>query len=150
MSVFERVLVAVDGSACSAAAMARAMAIADDQQADVHFVHVIERSRLLAPFEEAERALRAAGEMLLDQAVDAARDKGLLATSALLVTDSKLPSVAGQILKEADAFDADLIICGTHGIGGFKAALLGSVANELACKSTVSLLLERSIEGGAA
>lgn len=149
MGVFERVLVAVDGSSCAAAAMSRAIAIAVDQEAVIHFVHVIERSLMLTPFEETERALNAAGEMLLDQAINAAHEQGLLATSVLLVTDGKLPSVAGQILREAAAFDADLIICGTHGVGGFKAALLGSVANELACKSTVSLLLERSVEGAA-
>ena len=39
--------------------------------------------------------------------------------------------VAGLIAKAARSVQADLIVVGTHGHGGFKAAVLGSVARAL-------------------
>lgn len=48
-----------------------------------------------------------------------------------------------QILQEADAFDADLIVAGTRGRSGLTRAILGSVAEQLVHKAAVPVLLFR-------
>ncbi|MGD9680916.1 MAG: universal stress protein [Candidatus Obscuribacterales bacterium] len=44
-----------------------------------------------------------------------------------------------QIVKYAEAIDADLILMGSHGRSGFKKFLLGSVAEEVTRKATCSV-----------
>lgn len=142
MCAFRLVLVPIDGSPCSEQAIACAIAIAADQQADIHFVHVISRAPTQRAYNEGEHAMHAAGEKLLDHAVDLACEHDLLGTSTMLATDERHRTVAQQILWAAGAFAADLIVCGSHGTGRQCDAQLGSVAGELALTSHVSLLFE--------
>ncbi len=142
MGVFTRVLVPIDGSPWSEQAIARAIAIAAAQNADIHFVHVIARVSVWQAGGEIEHAMYVAGEKLLDQAVDRACQHDLLGTSTVLATDERRRTVAQQVLWAAGAVAADLIVCGSRGTGSHRAAQLGSVADELASTSKVSLLLE--------
>lgn len=48
-----------------------------------------------------------------------------------------------EILREADAFDADLIAMGTAGRGGLSRAVLGSVANQVVRRASAPVLLFR-------
>ncbi|EQD38761.1 universal stress family protein [mine drainage metagenome] len=86
-------------------------------------------------------AVNAAGELLLGQATTQAREQNVPSTSALRITDSKLPTVADEIIEEATAHDVDLIVCGSHGKTGFRALILGSVAEGLIHRSHIPLLL---------
>ena len=49
--------------------------------------------------------------------------------------------VVEEIIKYAEEVDADLIIAGTRGLGGFSKMLLGSVAHKLVKYSTVPVLV---------
>ena len=144
MSVFKRVLVPLDGSDGSERALVRAIAIAAEQHAEIHFVHVIERARALAEFDEAEYAMHVVGDSLLDHAVELACERDLLGSSAVLVTNDRRRSIAQQILCEATMVAADLIVCGAHGNGLRMDLPLGSVADELVCHGRFSLMLEHA------
>jgi nucleotide-binding universal stress UspA family protein len=144
MNVFRRVLVPLDGSDDSERALVRAIAIAAEQQAEIHFVHVIEGMRALPGFDEVEHAMHMAGASLLDHAVALACVNDLLGSSTVLVTNERRRSVAQQILCEATIIAADLIVCGAHGIGERTNRPLGSVADELVRQGRFSLMLEHA------
>jgi nucleotide-binding universal stress UspA family protein len=55
---------------------------------------------------------------------------------------------AESILAAAERFDVDVIALGSHGRSGFRRALLGSVAEEVARRSTRPVLLVRSRSDG--
>lgn len=147
MGLFKRILVPVDGSEGSGKALDVALALAGDQSATVHFVHVIDRVHMfaLAPVssmaDELLAAINTAGELLLGQAVERAREAGLVSSSALQVTDAACPRIADRLLREAAGQSAELIVCGSHGTTGFRAVLLGSVAEGLLRQSTLPVLM---------
>ena len=59
--------------------------------------------------------------------------------SATIVTLEGNP--ADAIIKYAQKINADIIICGTRGYGGFGALLLGSVAHKLVTYSKIPVLV---------
>jgi len=48
---------------------------------------------------------------------------------------------ADAIIKYAKKIEADIIICGTRGYGGFGALLLGSVAHKLVTYAKIPVLV---------
>jgi nucleotide-binding universal stress UspA family protein len=146
MRVFRQVLVAVDGSMASELAVLRAIAIAVDQQAEIHFVHVIHDTLEQASFDDAQHAMHRVGDSLLDHAVGLACERDLIGTSAVLVSNERYRSIAQQILCAAAAVAADLIVCGAHGTGSRTKMPRGSVADELVSRSQVSLMLEHECQ----
>lgn len=75
-------------------------------------------------------------ERALESAEAAYREKGLPVTTTVLEGNP-----ADALIKYAESVHADLIICGTRGLGGFNAMLLGSVAHKLVTYSPVSVLV---------
>ena len=59
---------------------------------------------------------------------------------ATLVIRTGNRDVATLIAEAADEADADLIVVATHGLGGFKTALMGSVARAL-CHTSITPVL---------
>lgn len=142
MNVFRRVLVPIDGSPASERALLRAIAIAAEQQAEIHFVHVIQRGLEPPSFDDAQHAMHVVGDSLLDHAVALACEQDLFSTSAVLVTNERRRSIAQQILCAAAGVAADLIVCGARGTGSRTTLPRGSVADELVSCCRVSLMLE--------
>jgi nucleotide-binding universal stress UspA family protein len=71
----------------------------------------------------------------LEQLVAPARETGLAVEVAVEEGD-----VVRQILREADAMPADLIVMGTHGRGGFERLVLGSVTEKVLRKAPCPVL----------
>ncbi|HTJ26827.1 MAG TPA: universal stress protein [Candidatus Limnocylindria bacterium] len=116
-SPFRRILVAVDGSAPSTAAIRYAVRLARATGARLIFCHAVERNDLQA---------RRDGHDLMDAACDEARAAGLDADLDLTVG-----SPVEAILAAADARGAQLIVMGTHGRTGAERLKLGSVAERV-------------------
>ena len=146
----KQILVAVDGSAMSNAALKEAIELARERQAKVRIVHVVDSpyaypdvlyGQFAADLEVVRNAWREAGQKVLDQAVAAARDGGVDSESALLESDSKRLSTV--IVEEAQRWGADLIVVGTQGRRGLEGIWLGSVAEGVARTAPVSVLMVR-------
>lgn len=127
-TAFRRILVATDFSKASRRALSEALALAVDNDARVSVAHVLRSDwryeMLESPPEidleqvDAEQRLKALiHEMDADGKVDATLVKHGSVTSALV-----------SIIAESQA---DLLVMGTRGRGGFSKLALGSVAEEL-------------------
>lgn len=146
----KQILVAVDGSSISNAALKEAVELARERQAKVRVIHVVDSpyaypdvlyGQFSADLEAVRKAWREAGQKVLDQAVAMAREGGVHPESALLESDAK--RLSSLIIEEAQRWGADLIVVGTHGRRGLEGIWLGSVAEAVARTAPVSVLLVR-------
>lgn len=141
--MFKKLIVPVDGSTPSTAAVSLALHLARDEGAAVTFVHVIEVAKLAAmtspssidPAFAIESAQLNGKEILAEAAGEAAGTK--VAVSTALVEGDTVPA----ILELAVQKKADLIVVGSHGRGGLSRALLGSVAEGLLRRSSIPVLV---------
>jgi nucleotide-binding universal stress UspA family protein len=121
-----RILVPIDFSDYSSRALAYAAKLATWYGARLRVLHVMPP---LPPSEA--NPLAEAGRLLtrrnLKAAIDAMRRPGLDIESEI----AESSNTATEILARADAFDADLVITGSHGRSGFSRAILGSVVEAL-------------------
>ena len=143
---FKRILVAVDDSEPSAAAVAFALQLAVREGGVPVFVHAIptadlgEKSReygydpqpILDEF-------RAAARPVLAAAVERAKALGLAAESAIVEG-----SPVDEILAAAKQHAADAIALGTHGRRGLQRLFLGSVAEGVVSRSPVPVVVLRA------
>ena len=128
---YKTILVPIDGSESSAAAVRTAVTLAGKLQASLEFLHVVNLDgAFLQSAGECKRNSHSvledavdAGKQILNHALDCTPD-GLTAKGHCISGDD----AAQTILDSAERIAADLIIIGSRGIGGFKAAVLGSVS----------------------
>jgi nucleotide-binding universal stress UspA family protein len=149
-AMYKRILVPIDGSEAANGALRTAVALAGEQSAALHVVHVCEETPVYVsmdtlPYPPADlmEALRKEGERILAEALGAARNGRIEADGKLLVIDRPGQRISDAIEQEAENWDADLIVVGTHGRRGFRRLLLGSVAENLIRISTRPVLLIR-------
>jgi nucleotide-binding universal stress UspA family protein len=137
MPTLQTILVPIDGSPPSVAALEHAITLAQDYGAEVQALHVAQEEAPLTPLPD-EAAGRA-----MDAAIDDARtvlgDDRLI--FRIVVGDPITEIVeAGQ--------DADLIVIGTHGRIGRIASILGSVAEGVVRNAPCPVLTVHDATGG--
>jgi nucleotide-binding universal stress UspA family protein len=134
MMALKHVLVPVDFSDCSIAAVTHARAFADRFDATLHVLHVV-----TGPLHQVW-ATYAPGADFLDtvQRLEGEARKEIERLSPLadlppgrLVVATAWGDASEQILKYATAHRSDLIVCGTHGRYGWDRVIMGSVAERL-------------------
>jgi nucleotide-binding universal stress UspA family protein len=145
--MFQRILVAVDGSDTSNAALQEAISLAKDRQAKLRIVHVVDEVNLnvegVGGMEALWEALRQSGQQILREAETRARNAGIEPEIKLLEIQTLGHRVADTVVQEAEAWLAELIVVGSHGRRGLHRLLLGSVAEGLARLSSKPVLLIR-------
>ncbi|HEX6162491.1 MAG TPA: universal stress protein [Vicinamibacterales bacterium] len=131
---FRRIVCAVDFAPASLGALAHALSIAEETDASLTLLHVIEMpAELQYPPQgpnydvallraEAEAAVLTRLQALVPEH---ARDYCTIRTEVLEGGASR------QILREADALDADLIVLGVHGRNAFDLAFFGSNSKDV-------------------
>ena len=139
--MYKRILVPLDGSKSSAAALREALKFAKEQGARVCLTHIYEQIKHVVTegVVDLTPALRRQGEQLLADAAARARKAGVKATTALVAAGSR--RISAVIVERAAAEGADLIAMGTHGRRGFERLVLGSVAEGVARSATIPVLL---------
>jgi len=149
--MYQRILVPIDGSSTSARGLAEAIQLAKLTGGRLRVTHVIdELSFALAMDAYAGYAgnwlqeLRGNAAKLLDDARAKAAGEGVEADVALL--DSFKGTVYDQIIAEAQASKAELIVIGTHGRRGVGRWVMGSSAEHILRMSPVPVLLVRAPE----
>jgi len=128
--MFEKVLVAVDGSQFSEAALVAAEGFAAKAGSAVEVVHVHEHDLVpskagMSP--DLERMDEA--KAVVDGAVERLKAKGVTVTGHLLQAQTR--DVPRAIIEAAEANGADLIIVGRRGLSSLTGMLVGSVSNKL-------------------
>jgi nucleotide-binding universal stress UspA family protein len=140
--MFERILVAVDGSPFSDAALATAAGLAAKVGAEVDVIHVHEHDM---PHAKAVHLAELESPTEATEVIAAATAKltalGVHAQGHVLEADTH--DVARRILEFADASDPDVIIVGRRGLSTLTGMLVGSVSNKLVHVAKVPVLVAR-------
>lgn len=129
----ERVVVGVDGSDTSRAALRWALTEASLRQATLEAVHAWEVPVVYGPvvgaFPYDTKAVETGARELLDELVDQA----LATVDAPGVTVERAAAPGGAAARVLDAAEhASLVVIGRRGLGGFGRLLLGSVSEHVA------------------
>jgi nucleotide-binding universal stress UspA family protein len=138
----ERIVVGVDGSPGSAAALAWALKLADETGARLEAVRAWELSYswidgYLPDVERWTKEAKRAAEECLDGAVAAAIDDR--PHSVEIVRTLVEGHAAGALLDRST--DADLLVVGDRGRGGFAGLLLGSVSQQCVHHARVPVVI---------
>jgi nucleotide-binding universal stress UspA family protein len=149
--MYQRILVPIDGSSTSTQGLDEAIKLAKLTGASLRLIHVVDPLTFATGIElygayagDVIPLMKEAGEKILEQA------RTLVATSGVkvdtLLFDSLATRVSDTVVEQAKAWDADLIVIGTHGRRGVKRLMLGSDAEQIVRMAPVPVLLVRAPE----
>lgn len=153
MNHLRRILVPVDFSECSRAALGHAAVLAKSFGATIDLLYVWEAPAFVAP----EAMVGAAGttqtlaQLASDQAEAAMREFSEQAEKdgiQIAATRVEQGDPARTVVEVAERDGFDLIAMGTHGRSGFAHLLLGSVAEKVVRRSSCPVLTVRTAEKG--
>ena len=142
--MYQRILIATDGSELAAKAVAHGIALAKDLKAPVSVVTVTEawsalESRSHVAVAQYEEMASTAAANILEKAAIMGKAQGI--TCELVHVRDQEP--AEGIMATAKAKGCDLIIMASHGRRGINRLLLGSQANEVLTRCRVPALIVR-------
>lgn len=147
----KKIVVSTDGSENAKKAVEAACLVAKQNGSELLIVHVVSEAlpaqyapiginEPVADYTSYFNAIEQKGKDLVNAAVDGARNAGVNATGEVLRTISSTVEV---ILEASERYQADLIVVGTRGFGGFKKMLLGSVSSGIVSHASCSVLVVR-------
>jgi nucleotide-binding universal stress UspA family protein len=140
-----RIVVGVDGSEGAAAAMRWCARYAPSLDAEVAAIAVIEpKVPLVPPPSASAEAMEKAEETEREEAraaLDAEWCQPLRDANVRYETRTVFGEPVGMLMETATAIDADLLVVGRRGRGGFLEALVGSVPRKLAHFAEVPLVI---------
>ena len=143
--MFERIIVAVDGSETARRALDAALDIASHVDASLRVIYVIADPTIYwdAPGYDPSilhNALAEEGEKLRGESIELFRKRDVRGDMKVIDKDA-LDDVATSIVEAACEFHAHLLVLGTHGRRGVRRLLLGSVAEHCARLAALPVLL---------
>jgi len=139
--MFRHILIPLDGSVLAESALPVAEYLSRVLGARITLIHVIEKDA--APSIHGERHLtrHEEAEVYLEQIRRRAFPAG--SPVALHVHESAVKNVAQGIVEHQDELTPDLIVMCSHGRGGFRDLLFGSIAQQVITSGRVPVLLVR-------
>jgi len=153
--MYQRILVPVDGSPTSSRGLDEAIAVGRIMGARLRLLHVVDETSFAMSADafgaytgDLLTLLRQGGEQILADAKSRVEAAGLAVDTVL--RESLAGRVCDLVTAEAQAWQAELIVLGTHGRRGAGRILLGSDAEQILRLSTVPVLLVRSDASAAA
>ena len=154
-TMYQKILVPVDGSPTSARGLQEAIKLAKLTGAKLRLLHVVDQISFASGMEAASmmtgemlQLLREGGEQLLKKAQARVEKAGVRVDTVLC--DSFAGRVCDLVIEQATAWRADLIVLGTHGRRGFSRLMMGSDAEMIVRLATMPVLLVRGKEAAAA
>ena len=146
--MYQRILVPVDGSACSKRGLSEAIALGRLTGARIRLVHVVDEPLVAigadvaaGAAEDLVKVAREAGQRTLADATETVKLAGIPVDDLML--DSFDGRLCDLVVKAIGAWAADLVVIGTHGRRGVGRLLLGSDAEQILRLSPVPVLLVR-------
>lgn len=142
--MFKRILVPIDGSATSDKALTAALQLARDSGGRVRVTHSLDELAYLSGYEYSGDLIKTARE----KAAKMLDDAMAIAQAAGVPVDQQLVEQPGQRLGQtvsdaALAWEADLVVVGTHGRRGIDRVLMGSGAEQVIRMAPVPVLVVR-------
>ena len=134
MMTVKKIIVAYDGSPDSKKALAIAADFARDFTAKIVLVSVYDIPIVLA--EETDYIWEKFNTEQVQFGKKYCEERGVE-----VYTEELQGNPVEEIIKYAKREHADMIIAGTHGLGGFARLLLGSVAHQLVTYSDITVLI---------
>lgn len=127
--MFEKILLAVDGSKYSWEAEKRARVLAEKFNSTLVIVHAYPHTADLTSYHDLTQIVarrKKAGRQVLEEA------RENLAGSSFEIVEELLEGPSAEaILKVAETHGVDLILMGNRGLGAIKSLLLGSVSRKV-------------------
>jgi nucleotide-binding universal stress UspA family protein len=142
--MYETILVPTDGSTAARKAVRHALDLAARTGGSVRALSVVDTggyASIEASGGAVSGRLRAAAETAVEWVATAARDAGVDVETA--VREGSPPA---EIVADAEAAGADLIVMGTHGRRGIDRYLLGSVTERVVRTAAVPVLTVRTAD----
>jgi nucleotide-binding universal stress UspA family protein len=145
--MYQKILIAVDGSATSDSALEEAIKLAQLLDSRIAIMHVLEDvlywiEENYIDYAELQASIKASGEKMLAKAEMLAQQAGVAAETKLV--EAVGGRVASIVVAEAECWQAELIVIGTHGRSGISRLLLGSVAENVVRSAPMPVLLIRN------
>ncbi|UTH73917.1 universal stress protein [Chromobacterium sp. IIBBL 290-4] len=146
--MYQRIFVPVDDSDTSNMALDEACKLAKTFGSAVRLAHVVDLAQFgwggteFLDATELQKSIKQAGEQVLGLAAERARAHGVEPECKIL--ESWGDKIASVLADESGVWGADLIVMGTHGLGGLMHLLMGSVAEGLLKVADVPVLLVRN------
>ncbi len=137
--MYKHLLVPLDGSSLAEVALPYAAYIAEQGQATVTLIHVIESNPPQTVHGVAHLTNAAAAQRYLDEVAARAFPAGIRIERH--VHTSEVSEVARSIVEHAGEFKPDLIVMCTHGSSGLRDWLFGSIAQQVVSMGDTSVLL---------
>jgi nucleotide-binding universal stress UspA family protein len=142
--MFQKILLATDGSPDAGQALVHARDLALRDGAQVIVVHTFDPvpTYLGDPWRDQVAARHvSAGQEVADSAAQSLQEAGIDVTVEVLEGPP-----ADAILKVADVQDCDLIVIGSRGHGTFASLLLGSVSHRVLSHARIPVMIARAQE----
>lgn len=147
--MYKRILVPVDGSETSNKALVAALQLAREAGGRVRLLHQFDMLGYLTGYEFDARLLDTAREQagkVLQDALELAKSAGVPADTRLI--DEPGRRLGDAVAAEAQAWEADLVVVGSHGRRGLGRVLLGSGAEDVVRMAPVPVLTVRAGPAG--
>jgi nucleotide-binding universal stress UspA family protein len=139
--MFRHILVPLDGSALAESALPVAGYLAGVLGASITLIHVVEKDAAASIHGERHLTRHEEAEAYLEQIRQRAFPAGI--PVALHVHESAVKDVAQGIVEHQDELIPDLIVMCSHGRGGVRDLLFGSIAQQVITSGRVPVLLVR-------
>jgi nucleotide-binding universal stress UspA family protein len=145
-----KILIAVDGSECSDAAINEVLHRPWPPKTEVRAITAFEVPVMVGIepwaatpnyFDQLEKAVRDGARATVDQALEKLKP---IASETLEVSGEAIEGTPGQaIVEEAERWGADLIVMGSRGLGTWNRLLLGSVSSNVVHHAKCSVEIVR-------
>lgn len=146
-----KILLAVDGSACSDAAIEEVLRRLWPSQSEIKVITAFETPVMVgiepwaatpSYFDQLENAIRGAAKATVDGTL--AKLKTIADTTLKISSEALEGPPKQMIVEEAERWGADLIIMGSRGLGAWNRLLLGSVSSAVVHHAKCSVEIVRS------
>ncbi|WP_024894533.1 universal stress protein [Acidithiobacillus thiooxidans] len=139
----KKILLATDGSDASEKATTIAIGLAQEQKAELLIVHVVDLYAMYFATPESIEFLVSSGQNILNLIEKRAQKVGVVTHTKRLQTDEGGNHIGELVLGESAAWEADLLVVGSHGRRGLNHFLIGSVADWICQRARIPVLLAR-------
>jgi nucleotide-binding universal stress UspA family protein len=149
--MYKRILVPIDGNTTSTQGLDEAIKLAGLTGASLRLVHVVDLLTFATGFEthagytnDVIPEMKEAGSQILNEGEARVRARGIQVDSVLC--DNLAARVSDNVIEQAKAWNADLIVLSTHGRRGVGRWLVGSDAEQTLRIAPVPVLLVKAPE----